>query len=76
MHPSLKHFILNQQAIRLYRRALRASRVIPDPVARKETIAWFRVEFNKTRHLTEPALIEDRFRTIRRELNQIFPLLR
>ena len=77
MHlPTLKHFILKQQALDLFRSAIRASRcnsslscslpqpsgliigslAIPDVVARKETIAWIRAEFERKRHLQDVVL--------------------
>jgi len=68
--PTLKHFILRQQVISLYRHAIRASKGkcalliclhfflmatqgIPDPVTRRETIHWFRSEFERNRDLTD-----------------------
>jgi Complex 1 protein (LYR family) len=70
--PTLKHFILRQQVISLYRHVIRASKGkcarsislhlffvdgyttgIPDPVTRKETIHWFRSEFERNRDLTD-----------------------
>lgn len=57
MHqPTLKHFILKQQALDLFRSAIRASRSIPDVLARKETIAWIRSEFERKRHLQDVVL--------------------
>ncbi|KAF8912827.1 hypothetical protein CPB84DRAFT_1670743 [Gymnopilus junonius] len=74
MHnPTLKHFILKQRAISLYRSAVRASAVIPDPVTRKETVAWIRAEFTRNRHLTDLALIENSLNVIRREIKSILP---
>ncbi|KAH9898492.1 hypothetical protein C8Q73DRAFT_608027, partial [Cubamyces lactineus] len=48
---TLKHFILKQQALNLYRRAIRATRSIPDRSTRLETIAWIRSEFERNRYL-------------------------
>jgi len=66
---SLKHFILRQRALHLYRTAIRASRgdppaplfplshlsipVIPDPATRKETISWVRAEFERNKHVAD-----------------------
>ncbi|KAF9478037.1 hypothetical protein BDN70DRAFT_72185 [Pholiota conissans] len=71
--PTLKHFILRQQALHLYRGAVRASKAIPDPVTRKETIAWIRDEFERNSHLTDLVLIEDKLRIARREIKSILP---
>ncbi|KAI9062980.1 hypothetical protein FKP32DRAFT_770636 [Trametes sanguinea] len=48
---TLKHFILKQQALNLYRQAIRASRSIPDKSARTETVAWIRSEFERNRNI-------------------------
>ncbi|EIN13510.1 hypothetical protein PUNSTDRAFT_59307 [Punctularia strigosozonata HHB-11173 SS5] len=71
--PSLKHFILRQRALHLYRHAIRASRYVPDPQARKESVRWIRDEFERTRHLEDVKMIEDRLAVCRREIRQIFP---
>ncbi|KAI0662731.1 hypothetical protein C8Q70DRAFT_909276 [Cubamyces menziesii] len=71
---TLKHFILKQQALNLYRRAIRATRSIPDRSTRLETIAWVRSEFERNRTLHDVSLIEDRLASGRRELKQIFPM--
>ncbi|KAF8898563.1 hypothetical protein BD779DRAFT_1431724 [Infundibulicybe gibba] len=70
---SLKHFILKQQVFDLYRYAIRASRVIPNPLARRETIAWIRGEIEINRHLTNVHIIEDKIKIIHREIRQILP---
>ncbi|KAJ7102227.1 hypothetical protein B0H15DRAFT_813744 [Mycena belliarum] len=70
---TLRHFILQQQVLNLYRYAVRSSRVIHDPLTRKETVRWIRDEFERNRHLTDLALIEDKLKTGRREIKQILP---
>lgn len=109
--PTLKHFILRQEAIHLYRHAVRASKgtltlippfvcpepssVIKDPVTRRETLAWMRSEFERNKHITDvvrvspvsswacipipelcQTLIEDKIRSGRRELRQLFSSIR
>ncbi|KIK04241.1 hypothetical protein K443DRAFT_4715 [Laccaria amethystina LaAM-08-1] len=69
--PTLKHFILKQQVLNLYRSIIRASRSIPDPVTRRETVAWVRSEFERNRHLTDVLLIQDKLTLARREMRQI-----
>ncbi|RDB28667.1 LYR motif-containing protein 2 [Hypsizygus marmoreus] len=71
--PTLKHFILKQQVFDLYRYAIRASRVIPDPVTRRETVAWIRSEFERNKHVTDISLIEEKLKICRREIRQILP---
>ncbi|KAH9982533.1 complex 1 protein-domain-containing protein [Lactifluus volemus] len=70
---SLRHFILQQRVLNLYRTAIRASRAIPDPSTRKETISWIRAEFERNKHITDLDLLEDKLRAGRRELDQILP---
>ncbi|GLB36313.1 putative complex1_LYR-like [Lyophyllum shimeji] len=72
---TLKHFILKQRVLNLYRYVLRASRAIPDPVTRRETVAWIRGEFERDRHLSDVALIEEKIKMTRREVKQILPTL-
>ncbi|ETW87427.1 hypothetical protein HETIRDRAFT_306094 [Heterobasidion irregulare TC 32-1] len=77
MHqPTLKHFILKQQALDLFRSAIRASRSIPDVVAREETIVWIRAEFERKRHLQDVAAIEDALKAGRRDMKHYFPASR
>jgi hypothetical protein len=70
---TLKHFILKQQVLNLYRFAIRASRSISDVTARKETISWIRSEFERNRHITDVAIIEDKLSIGRREMREILP---
>ncbi|KAH9968904.1 hypothetical protein BC827DRAFT_1121360 [Russula dissimulans] len=70
---SLKHFILRQRVLSFYRTAIRASRVIPDPATRKETISWVRAEFERNKDILDADLIEAKLRASRRELEQILP---
>ncbi|KAG1801443.1 uncharacterized protein HD556DRAFT_877841 [Suillus plorans] len=69
----LKYFILQQRVIHLYRHAIRASKYIPDPRARSETIAWFRSEIERNKWLTDVAVIEQKITMARREIRQILP---
>ncbi|KAG5726108.1 hypothetical protein E4T56_gene1301 [Termitomyces sp. T112] len=68
---TLKHFILKQKVLNFYRHVIRASRVIPNPVTRRETIVWIRGEFEHNRHLTDISLIEDKLSVARREIKRI-----
>ncbi|KAN0128359.1 LYR motif-containing protein 2 [Lactarius tabidus] len=68
---TLRHFIQRQRVLNLYRRAIRASRAIPDPAARKETITWIRAEFERNRHITDLDLVEDKLSAGRRELGLV-----
>ncbi|KAM6498260.1 hypothetical protein JOM56_006208 [Amanita muscaria] len=74
MHLSLKYFILKQQTIDLYRQIIRASRAIPDPAARSETIAFFRADFNRNKYLSDLDAIENRIKAARREAKLILPI--
>ncbi|KAJ3567357.1 hypothetical protein NP233_g6417 [Leucocoprinus birnbaumii] len=74
--PTLKHFILRQEVIHFYRHAARASKVIKDPVTRREALAWIRSEIERNKHITDINLIEDKVRAGRRELRQLFLTIR
>ncbi|KAJ7655118.1 hypothetical protein DFH06DRAFT_1201656, partial [Mycena polygramma] len=70
---TLRHFILKQEVLNLYRYAIRSSRAIHDPLTRKETILWIRTEFERNRYLTDLDLIEDKVKMGRREIRQVLP---
>ncbi|KAH9937602.1 complex 1 protein-domain-containing protein [Fomitopsis serialis] len=74
-NPTLRHFILQQRVLTLYRQAVRATRYIPDSNARKETVAWIRGEFERNRGLDDVHAIEEKLASGRRELKQILPFL-
>ncbi|KAI6005242.1 hypothetical protein F5J12DRAFT_701382, partial [Pisolithus orientalis] len=48
-----RHFVLQKEVLNLYRQVIRASRSIPDSAARSETVAWFRGEIERNKHLTD-----------------------
>jgi hypothetical protein len=64
---------LTQRVIHLYRHAIRASKYIPDPQARSETIAWFRSEIERNKWLTDVVVIDEKITMARREIRQILP---
>ncbi|KAI6031875.1 hypothetical protein PISMIDRAFT_91222 [Pisolithus microcarpus 441] len=68
---TLKHFVLQKEVLNLYRQVIRASRSIPDPSTRSETVAWFRSEIERDRHLTDISVIESKINAILRELRQV-----
>ncbi|KAI1797791.1 complex 1 protein-domain-containing protein [Ganoderma leucocontextum] len=70
---TLKHFILKQRVLKLYRQAVRATRSIPDSGTRLETISWIREEFERNRHIQDVAVIQDKISSGRRELKQLLP---
>ncbi|EKM60979.1 uncharacterized protein PHACADRAFT_134002 [Phanerochaete carnosa HHB-10118-sp] len=73
---TLKHFILKQRVVNLYRQAVRACRTIPDLQTRKETLTWIRSEFDRNRHLHDTDLIEDKLSAGHRELRRSLPGMR
>lgn len=68
---TLKHFVLQKEVLNLYRQVIRASRSIPDSAARSETVAWFRGEIERNKHLTDVGVIESKINTTLRELRQV-----
>ncbi|KAH7915377.1 hypothetical protein BJ138DRAFT_122212 [Hygrophoropsis aurantiaca] len=69
----LKYFILQKRVLNLYRHVIRASRSLPDPQTRSETITWFRSEIERNRHLADVVVIEDKLAVAHREIRQILP---
>lgn len=75
--PSLRQFLLRAEVFALYRKFLRATRcmfepdtVIPTMDARRETIAWFRDDFERARHETDVGKIESLLKHGRIQLKQ------
>lgn len=56
---TLEHFLLRSRGLALYRTYLRATRDIPNPEARWETIQFFRQDFERNSHVTELDNIKD-----------------
>ena len=70
---TLKHFILKQRVLDLYRHAIRASRcerwldhyttviefflAIPDSTARREAVSFIRSEFERNRFINDPVRV-------------------
>ncbi|KAN0100760.1 hypothetical protein V8E55_000744 [Tylopilus felleus] len=73
MTLSLKHFILEQRVLELYRSAIRASRCIPDHHARADTLRWFRAEIERNKRLTDTVAIENQLNIANREIRRLFP---
>ncbi|KIY72736.1 hypothetical protein CYLTODRAFT_449480 [Cylindrobasidium torrendii FP15055 ss-10] len=71
--PTLKHFILRQKTLDLYKQAVRASRAIPDPATRRETIGWIRSEIERTRWVFDTSVIESLQGQLRRDIKIMFP---
>lgn len=65
---TLKHFMFRTEALKLYRSYLRATRSIPNPIARWETIDFFRQGFESTRFETDLERIRDNLARAGREL--------
>ena len=51
--PTLKHFLLHQQALSLYRSIIRSAHRLPSPPARDEMRAYAREEFERSREITD-----------------------
>ncbi|XP_066285682.1 LYR motif-containing protein 2-like [Branchiostoma lanceolatum] len=54
---SLKHFLLRQQALQLYRDILRSLRQVPDPEHKKYLVDWARHEFKQNKGETDEEVI-------------------
>ncbi|TKY85286.1 hypothetical protein EX895_006366 [Sporisorium graminicola] len=56
---TLEHFLMRGRTLSLYRKYLRATRDIPNPLARWETIQFFRDDVHRFRHETDLERIKD-----------------
>ncbi|SNX82202.1 uncharacterized protein MEPE_00908 [Melanopsichium pennsylvanicum] len=56
---TLEHFLMRSRTLSLYRNYLRATRDIPNPLARWETIQFFRDDFQRYRNETDLGKIKD-----------------
>ncbi len=56
---TLEHFLMRARTLSLYRKYLRATRDIPNPLARWETIHFFRDDVHRFRHETDLEKIKD-----------------
>ncbi|KAF8525063.1 hypothetical protein BU17DRAFT_8997, partial [Hysterangium stoloniferum] len=70
---TIQHFILKSKALNLYRSAIRASRAIPNPTARKDTIGWIRHELERIGDIDEIDIIKSRLSFLRKDLKEILP---
>jgi len=70
---TLHHFILHAQVLGFYRSVIRATRFIPDPSARRETIKWTRDEIERNRHLEDKDQIKEQLASARRMMKQLLP---
>ncbi|XP_072036678.1 LYR motif-containing protein 2-like [Amphiura filiformis] len=55
---SLKHFLLRQQVLALYRDIQRTLRKVPDAKDREELHRWARDEFKRNKHHTDEMAIK------------------
>ncbi|KIO23813.1 hypothetical protein M407DRAFT_214051 [Tulasnella calospora MUT 4182] len=70
---TFQHFLLKGQVYSLYRSAIRGSRGIPDPQARKETLNWIRSEIEQHRSENDIEKIKSLIGHGKRSLKQYFP---
>ncbi|PVF93642.1 hypothetical protein CPB86DRAFT_789902 [Serendipita vermifera] len=72
-HLTLKHFVLRVKVLSFYRDVVRASRHIPDPGSRKDTVKWLRGEMEQSSGLTDTDEIEQRLSYLQRLMKQVLP---
>jgi len=70
---TLQHFILRAQVLSFYRSVIRASRFIPDPMARRETVKWMRDEIERNRNSDDKDQIKAQLGSARRMMKQLLP---
>ncbi|WVO13486.1 hypothetical protein L204_101106 [Cryptococcus depauperatus] len=77
--PTLRHFIFQAELLQAYRSAVRATRTLPDPQTRRETLDFLRADFEQLKFECNIKTLESRlssFRKIVRQMTSSFSLSR
>ncbi|BEI88080.1 uncharacterized protein CcaverHIS019_0107980 [Cutaneotrichosporon cavernicola] len=75
MGPGLQHFILQAELLSAYRAAVRATRPLPDPQTRRETLDWLRSDIERLRGEMDDDVIRSNLQTFQRNLKTFGPSL-
>lgn len=65
---TLRHFLLKAEVLSVYRQVVRTCRSIPDKDSRRETLAWFKHDFQRHANVTDPDIIQGQLAGVKREL--------
>ncbi|WWC71863.1 uncharacterized protein I206_105822 [Kwoniella pini CBS 10737] len=71
--PSLQHFIVRAEMIQAYRSAVRATRPLPDPYARRETLDFLRSDLERLRGEYDLNKLKSNLSHFNRTLKQLLP---
>ncbi|KAK6909581.1 hypothetical protein L486_00768 [Kwoniella mangroviensis CBS 10435] len=71
--PSLQHFIVRAEMIQAYRSAVRATRPLPDPNTRRETLDFLRADLERLRGEYDLNKLKSNLSHFNRTLKQMLP---
>ncbi|KAL7418347.1 hypothetical protein Q5752_006805 [Cryptotrichosporon argae] len=71
--PSLQHFIVQAEIVASYRKAVRATRTLPDEPTRRETLDFLRSDLDRLRTVSELETLKSSLQTFNRTLKQLAP---
>ncbi|WWC64423.1 uncharacterized protein I303_107033 [Kwoniella dejecticola CBS 10117] len=71
--PSLQHFIVRAELIQAYRSAVRATRPLPDPSTRRETLDFLRADIERLKGEYDLNKLKSNLSHFNRTLKQMLP---
>ncbi|KAK1922055.1 hypothetical protein DB88DRAFT_496984 [Papiliotrema laurentii] len=70
---TLQHFVLQSTLLQAYRSAVRATRPLPDPQTRRETLDFFRSEVERLRYVDNIEVLKSSISSFQRLVKQMVP---
>ncbi|KIR78417.1 hypothetical protein I306_04559 [Cryptococcus gattii EJB2] len=71
--PTLKHFILQAELLQAYRLAVRATKPLPDPQTRRETLDFLRSDLERLRQEHDLDTLQSHLSSFRKLVKQMTP---
>ncbi|WRT70372.1 uncharacterized protein IL334_007370 [Kwoniella shivajii] len=71
--PSLQHFIIRAELIQAYRSAVRATRPLPDPQTRRETLDYLRSDLERLKGELDLNKLKSNLSHFNRTVKQMLP---
>lgn len=72
---TLHHFLLQTSLLHAYRSAVRATRPLPDPQTRRETLDYFRGDLARLKGVTELGTLQTQLSAFERSVKVLIPSL-
>ncbi|KAJ9102281.1 hypothetical protein QFC19_004829 [Naganishia cerealis] len=70
---SLQHFLSRTQILAAYRNTVRATKTLPDPHTRRETLDWLRQDLEKLKGVTDLPTIKEALAAYKRDSKHFIP---